>query len=494
MQQLQPCLQAGLIVPLDSRYKLLDEGVLSADIPFRFVHDRVQQAAYRLLPEPEATHLTVGRVLQFVAPHKLLDIVTHLNRGLPLLSQPETLAELAGLNQQAGHLANRSAAFDLALTCFRQSLALYTRLNRNRDATYHDLLLDAAEAAALTGAYADVERWLAQSQELMGAITLQARACQIAVMVAIAQNKRPEAINRVAAFLQPLGIDLEVSAAAISSAFQQTRLRLQGLTVEAVVQLPDRHTPESLAIINLLASIISACFNAQPQRLPLVIIHLLNTSLEYGNTPVMAYVYSTFGLFNSNLDLTMTAKVIAIAQALLNHFGAEAAPIRARTLHIISAFLEPWFKPLAVIYPRFLSIYSLALEDGDYEFAAHAIHTYCLSRFLASDALTAVLQDCTLYLGALERLQARSSVQWQCIWTQAAANLIAVKRNPWELRGEWYSDQVPSPDNPTDALIFYLLKAFIAYIWGQHTLAATYLTDATPYESAGTGLPFMALP
>ncbi|NJK72761.1 MAG: AAA family ATPase, partial [Synechococcaceae cyanobacterium SM2_3_60] len=384
MTQLQPCLVAGLIIPLDSRYKLLAEGVLGREIPFRFVHDRVKQAAYGLLANPAMTHLTVGRVLQFVAPTHLLVIVNHLNIGLPLLSQPETLAELAGLNQQAGHLANQAAAFDLALTYFRQSLALYTRLNRDgfgpagghRDVAYHSLLLDAAEAAALIGAYTEVEGWLAQSEELMGAMPLRARACRIAVMVAIAQNKRSEAIERVATFVRPLGVDLAVSSEAVTQALQQTTTRLQGLTVEAIVQLPDRHTAESLAIIDLLASIISACFNAEPQRLPLVISYLLNTSLAYGNTPVMAYVYSTFGLFNTKLDLALTAQMIAIAQALLNHFGSAAASIRTRTLHIIAAFLEPWLKPLAEVYPQFLTIYSLALEDGDYEFAAHAIHTY----------------------------------------------------------------------------------------------------------------------
>ncbi len=493
MTQLQPCLAAGLVIPLDSRYKLLAEGVLSTEVPFRFVHDRVQQAAYQLLPNPEMTHLTVGRVLQFVAPTNLLAIVNHLNIGLPLISQPETLAELAGLNQQAGHLANRAAAFDLALACFRQSLALYTRLNRERDATYHSLILDAAEAAALIGAYADVENWLAQSAELMGSITLQARACQIAVMAAVSRGERQHAIDCVVQFLEPLGIDLSISAEATTVAIKTISERLLSLTPTEIIQLPDRHTPESLASIELLAAIIPACFNVQPQRLPLVITQLLRLSLEYGNVPLMAFIYATYGLLNGTQDLHLTQKVITITETLLDHFGEAAAPIRGRTLHVLNSFLAHWLEPLGQIYPRLLPVYHLALEHGDHEFASYAIHVYCLSRLVASDDLVSVSQDFATYQLALTRLQAHSQGQWQRIWAQAVANLIATDCNAWELCGEWYDDTAPSQDKPTDALIFYVLKAFLAYIWSNYTLAATYLNDAAPYESAGTGLPFMAL-
>ncbi len=67
---LLPALQAGLVVPLNEQYKLIEltaiEDLQAADgVRFKFLHDQVQQAAYYLMDEDQrqATHLQIGRLL-----------------------------------------------------------------------------------------------------------------------------------------------------------------------------------------------------------------------------------------------------------------------------------------------------------------------------------------------------------------------------------------------------------------------------------------------
>lgn len=67
--ELAPALREGLILPLSDAYKLVELDVqgLSSHITaeYKFVHDRVQQAVYSLIPSThkEATHLSIGRLL-----------------------------------------------------------------------------------------------------------------------------------------------------------------------------------------------------------------------------------------------------------------------------------------------------------------------------------------------------------------------------------------------------------------------------------------------
>ena len=96
---LWPALQEGLIVPESKIYKFylddeqcpdhqfLNEEVFE-QIHYRFFHDRVQQAAYSLIPEDQkqATHLKIGQLLQqnlseSEQEEKLFNIVGHFKLG-----------------------------------------------------------------------------------------------------------------------------------------------------------------------------------------------------------------------------------------------------------------------------------------------------------------------------------------------------------------------------------------------------------------------------
>jgi len=101
---LKVAVQQGVIFPLNANYK--------------FAHDRLQQAAYSLIPEEvkKETHLEIGRILLKQIPEdkreeRIFDIVNHLNIGAELLSTSEELTQLAALNLAAGQKAKAAAAY-----------------------------------------------------------------------------------------------------------------------------------------------------------------------------------------------------------------------------------------------------------------------------------------------------------------------------------------------------------------------------------------------
>ncbi|MEO1402798.1 MAG: serine/threonine-protein kinase PknK, partial [Cyanobacteria bacterium J06635_1] len=121
-QALEPAIHAGLVLTTAEP----DENLL---IPtYRFLHDRVQQAAYGLMSDPQQQerHLQIGQLLRQEARQQetsqpplqrhdpLFDIVDHLNLGRALSTEVSFPLELAHLNLEAAQKSKNSTAYAAA--------------------------------------------------------------------------------------------------------------------------------------------------------------------------------------------------------------------------------------------------------------------------------------------------------------------------------------------------------------------------------------------
>src|SRR5262249_27215849 len=113
-------------------WEALREGLVSRrGDSYGFLHDRVQEAAYALIPEarrPEA-HVRIGRRLlahlpQEVVSDRVFEIVNQLNRGVGLLTDLSERDTLRQLNAQAGRRAKHATAYAAARGYLLQASAL----------------------------------------------------------------------------------------------------------------------------------------------------------------------------------------------------------------------------------------------------------------------------------------------------------------------------------------------------------------------------------
>src|SRR6202022_171955 len=100
---------------------------------YKFIHDRVQEAAYSLIPERlrAEAHLRVGRLLAAHTPaakreEAIFEIVNQLNRGSHMLTSVEDRERVAELNLIAGQRAKGSTAYASALKYLGAGRALLT--------------------------------------------------------------------------------------------------------------------------------------------------------------------------------------------------------------------------------------------------------------------------------------------------------------------------------------------------------------------------------
>jgi predicted ATPase len=158
---------------------------------YKFIHDRVQEAAYSLIPEDSRveTHLLIGRLLVVHTPTErreevIFEIVNQLNRGAALITSRAEREQLADLSLLAGKRAKASTAYASALTYLVAGAALLAEDSwERRQELSFALELNRAECEFLTGALAQAEERLTELSTRAANTVEQARVACLRVDV-----------------------------------------------------------------------------------------------------------------------------------------------------------------------------------------------------------------------------------------------------------------------------------------------------------------------
>lgn len=136
---LWPAVEAGVLVPQEEGHAVLWERHRHKDVseskPIQaidaFQHDRVQQAAYALIPEADrpAIHLRIGRLLrnrlsESVLQGRIFSVVNQFGYSLDLIEDIEERRDLSTLYLQASKKARAATAFPTALHYIDQARQL----------------------------------------------------------------------------------------------------------------------------------------------------------------------------------------------------------------------------------------------------------------------------------------------------------------------------------------------------------------------------------
>ncbi len=377
-QQLWPALQAGLIHPLDQRYKYLDEAGAAEGIGYRFLHDRVQQAAYALVDADARRHkhLRIGRLLHRHATpaaleEQLVAIAEQLNAGRELITEPGERLLLAGLNQRAGVKARGAAAFQAALRHMRIGGALLpAQAWQSHTALYLDLQLGAAEAAWLCGEfdaadaiYPAVLAHCAAPLQRARCIAVQARQYQL-------QGRLPEAIAIQRRALAQLGVAIPADGAPlqayVAATFAEAERLDAGRAMDALLAAPALADPVALAAMQMMHGLWVASYYAGQQDLSLaMVMAMTRLSLRHGNSDYasVAYVAYAFYLAHSRAD-PRSHDFGAMALALARRQANQQA-LTLTTL-MFAALIKHWSQPLRHCEALYDEAFHGALDSGDF--------------------------------------------------------------------------------------------------------------------------------
>ena len=501
-------MQAGSILPIGPTYKFVREvepvAATGAGLnpTYRFLHDRIQQAAYTALSDDEKrrTHLAIGRRLQAnLSPEerqeRLFDIVGHLNLGRDAIVDRAERKALAQDNLAAARKAKQTTSYAAARSFVSVGLEL---LAEDRWETQYALSLAlqtlATEANYLSGRFDEMADCaavvLARAKTTIDKVAVY--VTQIDALTA--QDRMADAIALGTSALAELGVQFSTEANAVDSdtTFAELDAKFKGHSIESLVALPRLTDPQVSAAMTLLGVLFTPVFVVSSASFPLLCAKITALSLEFGNSAVSTIGYIGHGIVLSNFHGAPERGYNFGKAALQLLDRLEASAYHTLVTLYFCAFIQHRKDPIPAMQPLLLDGYRVGIETGEFLHAGYCICEYSYSSFFAGRSLDEWDDEIGKYCQIFRQLKQDSPVMYLQRVRQVNHNLKEKTREPDVLVGEFYDEVAMLADRQSRhellAIGFtYISKLILAYLFDRHDRALDYIERAEPCLPAVAG-------
>jgi predicted ATPase len=382
--------------------------VFREDGVYRFLHDRIQQAAYSLVPEAQrpGLHLRIGRVLlagmmaDDLAEH-LFDVASQFNRGAARLVDRNEKAQVATIDLRAGRKAKASAAYVSARAFFSAGMAFLDE--RDWDRQYKltlSLWLERGECEFLSGNFETAEQLIAELLQRAVSKVDQAAVYHLKVQLHIVKSENPQAVDSALSCLCLFGIDISAHPTweQVQTEYETVWRNLDGRPIESLINLPMMTDPEMQAAMQVLSVLTPPAYFTD---LPLYCMHLcrmVNISMQHGMCSTSALGYGWLGtilgpVFHRYSESYRFAK---LACDLVDKHGFIASQAK---VHFTMGVVAVWTQPIATAIDCMRAAFRAAIEMGD----------------LTPLATALTITSQTFWCGTIRSTQCGASRSWR--WT-----------------------------------------------------------------------------
>jgi PAS domain S-box-containing protein len=288
---LSDAIRTGLILRLEGSYA--------------FLHDRIQEAAYGLIPESARAevHLRIGRGLLAgltaggLAEH-LFDVANQLNRGAERLVDQEEKVRVAGIDLRAGRKAKASAAYASALAYFAAGMGL---LENNDWTRQYELMfrlgLECAECELLCGNSDKAGRLIEQLLPKAASKIDEAAVSCLKVQLHVMQSDNQRAVATALTCLRHLGIDMppHPTQEQVQAEYEMLGRALDARPIQSLIDLPLLTDTELQAAIGVFSVLTSPAYLTDFNLVCLQTCRVVSISLQHGMSGAAAYGYAIWG-------------------------------------------------------------------------------------------------------------------------------------------------------------------------------------------------------
>ncbi|MBE9179441.1 AAA family ATPase [Oculatella sp. LEGE 06141] len=531
-EDLWKAIQEGFIIPTNEVYKFYqnsslihrngslaesqvdtqraDEQGLMA-VRYKFLHDRVQQAAYSLIPDSQkkASHLKIGKLLlQHTPPEaletKIFDIVNQLNQGIEIATQLSEKKETAQLNLIAGRKAKISTAYKAAVEYFAIGLELLSADSWQTDyGLTFGLYRERAECEYLTGHLDPAEKLfdvaLHHAQDKFDKADIYA----IQMYLKMTQGENIQAgfeagLKGLSIMGMHLPSTVEEQQAAITAELEKLHTKLKTVRPADLFDRPQMTDPIYKVCMSLLADLWAAAYMGGHQYLShLSLLLMLNTSLTHGNAEGSGFAYCLYGMSLANQGDYQTAYEFGtLALKLDRHFNSTK--FIYKTNNIFAHTINPYNQHLKTNLPLSRQSFQASQEGGDVVFGVWAVSFLIWAMLVKGDRLSDVYAETEKYLSYVQQVNDINMLYAFTLQRQFILNLQDLLPDTDLLHDQNYDDwnqhDVPHINvwrqkrNFEHGINWYcFLKLQLSYLYGRYNDAVQAAKEAEPTLPSNAG-------
>ncbi|QRK11164.1 AAA family ATPase [Archangium violaceum] len=369
---------------------------------YRFIHDRIQQAAHALIPEEQrkAVHLRIGRLLRAsLSPEemreRLFDVVNQLNAGAELIREPEERHDVSLLNAEAGRKAQASTAHRSAVSYFTAALQLLPEDCWERERTFtFELHLQRTISEFMSGN---------PSEALQLAEALQCRArtsTEIAAVSCLLSDMHLAASQSNASVacllegLAALGMPMSPHPSwdEVVAANQEVWALMGERPIESLIELPLMTDPDTKAAMSILSALFSPALFTDINLLFLHLCQMVRLCIRHGNAESAVNGYAWYGLMQGHCFQKYQEGYAfgLLAYELVEHYGFSAS--KAKALYCME-LVNYWTRPISRSLELIREAFQHAVPAGDFLSACYSCNHIVTNRLALGHPLDEVYQE-----------------------------------------------------------------------------------------------------
>lgn len=495
-QGLLQAVEAGFVIPESGGLALLNEiatgkqtaakGVpvgqdaLMHDSAFSFMHDRVHQAVYDLVPENnrKSLHYEIGRLLLQRLDQKglwenIFTIVNHLSHGVTFLAGEEERSGHAHLYLWAGCKAKEGTAYQLAVKYFNIGIAL---LAKDCWDDHYDLAFalyrEKMECAFLNRDHDAAEHlfqfiFLRARSEMDKATLLYFKMVMHAGL-----GQHEDAVRIGMDGLATLGLHLRQGRKKYNELLELIRLRLKHAKVRAAIlaRRPPVADARQQLILKMLLDLAFSVYMCNPHRMLAIAAKIVELTFRHGHSPAAGV---GFIIFSAALcaGLGDYRRGVALGTLALEHSDRNGKGPATQVLFYYAVAVSHWQRHLQVGIDLCRQGLHHAIENGDLNFAGYHIQSILIFLFASGAPLDKVEAECAKHADFIVNSKDRSAYNYVCSLRQTIKCLQGQTSGPNSLDDRDFREAVHIQrminQNVQSVLLrHYLLKMQLLYMMG----------------------------
>jgi PAS domain S-box-containing protein len=355
--------------------------IFRSDNSCKFVHDRIQEAAYSLIPAESRieAHLRIGRILlarmsSTEIAENIFDVVNQLNFAISQIKDWTEKERFAELNFRAARRAKTSTAYASACSYLSAAMALLGDQGwMSRYELTFGIWHERAECEFLSGNFDDAERLIAELLSRARSKIDKAAAYRLKLDLHVRKSEYPQAVDNALDCLRLFGIAMQPHPTnqEVEIEYEKVWQNLGKLSIESLIDLPLMNDPEMQAAMGVLAALIGPALFTDINLVYLHLCHMVNVSLKFGTTDASTHGYVWFGLILGPLAHRYADgyRFGKLACDLVEKHGFLA--YKAKT-YFCMELVCCWTQPVQIAIDFIRAAFSSAVETGDLTFACYS--------------------------------------------------------------------------------------------------------------------------